>query len=97
MKKPKTALMKSLISLFLCVSMFIGSTFAWFTDGVTSSGNVIKAGTLDIEMYWTDDLNGGIWYNVEDTGKNTIFSYENWEPGYTDVKYVKLVNNGRHC
>ncbi len=94
MKQRKTALLKSGLALLLCVSMLIGSTFAWFTDSVTSSSNIIKAGKLDIEMYWTDDLNSGVWHNVEEDGKNTIFSYENWEPGYTDVKYIKLVNKG---
>ncbi len=94
MKNKKTAILKSGIALLLCISMLIGSTFAWFTDDVTVSGNIIKTGTLDIEMYWTDDLTGGQWHNVEEDGYNTIFSYDNWEPGYTEVKYIKLVNNG---
>ena len=94
MKKTKTALFHSALALLLCVSMLIGSTFAWFTDGVSSSRNVITAGNLDLEMYWTDDLNSGNWHNVEEDGHNTIFSYDNWEPGYTDVKYIKLVNAG---
>ena len=34
--------------------MLIGTTFAWFTDSVTSSSSIIKSGTLDVEMYWTD-------------------------------------------
>ena len=56
MKNKKTALAKSLLALLLCVAMLIGTTFAWFTDSVTSSGNIIKSGKLDIEMYWTDKL-----------------------------------------
>ena len=94
MKKTKSALLHSVIALLLCISMFISSTFAWFTDTVSSGKNVITAGNLDLEMYWTDDLSSGQWYNVEENGHNTIFSYENWEPGYTDVKYIKLVNAG---
>ena len=94
MKRTKTSLLKSALALLLCVSMLIGSTFAWFTDKVTSKGNIIQSGNLDIEMYWTDDLNSGNWYNVEDDAHNTIFSYDKWEPGYTDVKYIKLVNKG---
>ncbi len=94
MKKMKTSLLHSGLTLLLCVSMLIGSTFAWFSDGVSSSKNIITAGNLDLEMYWTDDLDSGRWYNVEDNGYNTIFSYDNWEPGYTDVKYIKLVNAG---
>ena len=74
--------------------MLISSTFAWFTDSVTSGSNIIKSGELGIEMYWTDDPDSGVWYNVEDPNYNTVFSYEKWEPGYTDVRYVKIVNKG---
>ena len=42
--------LKSALSLLLCVSMLIGSTFAWFTDSVTSAGNKIQAGTLDVQL-----------------------------------------------
>jgi len=94
MRKTKSALLHSAIALLLCISMLIGSTFAWFTDSVTSDKNIIQSGNLDIEMYWTDDLDSGNWYNVEEDAHNTIFSYDNWEPGYTDVKYIKLVNTG---
>ena len=39
-KSTKRALLLSALSLLMCVSMLIGSTFAWFTDSVTSSGMV---------------------------------------------------------
>ncbi|MBQ3550206.1 MAG: hypothetical protein IJA41_04430 [Clostridia bacterium] len=94
MKTRKSAFIKSVIALLICLSMLVGTTFAWFTDSVSSSKNIITAGNLDLEMYWTDDLDSNVWYNVEDANYNTIFSYDNWEPGYTDVKYIKLVNNG---
>ncbi len=93
-KNNKSALISSAVALLICFTMLIGTTFAWFTDAVVNSGNIIQAGKLDVKMYWTDDLESGVWYDVEESGKNTIFSYENWEPGYTDVKYIKLVNNG---
>lgn len=94
MKKTKTSLLHSGLALLLCISMLIGSTFAWFSDSISSGKNIITAGNLDLEMYWTDDLNSGKWHNVEENGYNTIFNYDNWEPGYTDVKYIKLVNAG---
>ena len=50
----KKALVASVLSLVLCFSMLIGTTFAWFTDSVTSAGNIIKTGNLDVEMYWAD-------------------------------------------
>jgi len=93
-KSTKRTLLTSFSSLLICMVMFIGTTFAWFTDNVTSSGNIIKSGNLDLEMYWTDDLDRGTWYDVEDPNHNTIFGYDNWEPGYTEVRYIKIVNKG---
>lgn len=93
MKSTKKLLLHSALALILCISVLIGTTFAWFTDSVTSGSNIIKSGNLDIEMYWTEDPTTG-WNNVEEDGYKTIFSYDNWEPGYTEVKYIKLVNNG---
>lgn len=94
MKNSKKMFLQSVLVLCLCVAMLIGSTFAWFSDNITSRNNVITAGNLDLKMYWTDDLDNGEWYSVEDDEHNTIFNYDNWEPGYTDVKYIKLVNVG---
>ena len=37
-KSVKRALLLSALSLLACVSMLIGSTFAWFTDSVKSKG-----------------------------------------------------------
>lgn len=50
-KNTKRALLASVLSLILCVTMLIGSTFAWFTDSVTSGKNKIVAGNLDVELY----------------------------------------------
>lgn len=94
MKDSKKALSSSILSLMLCVVMLIGTTFAWFSDKLSSGQNIIQSGNLDIEMYWTEDLESGKWFNVEDDKHNTIFNYDNWEPGYTDVKYIKIVNAG---
>ena len=53
-KSTRKALLSSAISLMLCLAMLIGTTFAWFTDSVTSAGNIIKSGKLDVEMYWAN-------------------------------------------
>ena len=47
-RSTKKALVASLLSMLLSVSMLVGSTYAWFTDSVTSGKNIIKAGNLDI-------------------------------------------------
>ena len=94
MRNSRKVFLRSMWVLILSAAMFIGTTFAWFTDNATSSSNIIKAGNLDLKMYWTDNLAGGQWYDVEDPNHNTIFNYDNWEPGYTDVRYIKIVNDG---
>ena len=93
----RNALVTSIISLLLCVSMLVGTTFAWFTDSETSAGNNIKSGTLNVEMYYADgtqpvptDATG--W---TDASTGAIFNYDLWEPGYTEVRYVKIVNAGK--
>ena len=54
MKTTQRALFSSLVALILCFSMLVGTTFAWFSDGVESGVNTIVAGNLDIELYHTD-------------------------------------------
>ena len=49
-KSTKRALLMSALALLMCVSMLIGSTFAWFTDSVTSAGNTIQSGTLKVDL-----------------------------------------------
>ena len=95
-KTTKRALISSVVALLVCFSMLIGTTYAWFTDSVTSAGNVIKTGNLDVEMYWADgtqavpsDENG--W---TDASTGAIFDYDNWEPGYIQVRHIKIANEG---
>ena len=67
-KNTKRSLLMSALALVLCVSMLVGSTFAWFTDSVTSANNIIKSGNLDVELYYnnaeTDDSVNGGWAKV---------------------------------
>ena len=95
-KGTKRSLLMSALAMLLCVSMLIGSTFAWFTDSVTSAGNIIKSGTLDVEMYWADGTKAvptadADWENAAD---GAIFKYDLWEPGYTEVRHIKIENKG---
>ena len=46
-KQTKRALLASVLSLVICAAMLVGTTFAWFTDSVTSGRNTIVAGNLD--------------------------------------------------
>lgn len=95
-KTTKRALAMSFVSVFLCVCMLVGTTFAWFTDSVTSSNNVIKSGTLDVEMSWADGTKdpGDAATTWKDASQGAIFNYDKWEPGYVEVRHIKIENKG---
>ena len=90
-KATKRALGSSVLALFLCFAMLLGSTYAWFTDSVTSANNIITAGNLDVELYWS--TNATDWKEVSD-GTNVFEDVDYWEPGKTQVVYLKVVNAG---
>lgn len=90
----KRALVVSVLSLLLCASMLIGTTFAWFTDSVESGKNIIKSGNLDVEMQYAQANEDPASANWKDASKEAIFSYDNWEPGYVDAKHIRVSNEG---
>lgn len=101
-KTTRRALFSSFMALLLCCSMLVGTTFAWFTDSVTSAGNIIKSGTLNVEMYWADgkadpDADTTVWNNADsevNPDNGTIFKNDLWEPGYAEVRHIKIKNTG---
>ncbi len=94
LKTTRGALLASIASLVICFSMLLGTTFAWFTDSVSSSGNIIQTGTLDISLEHSDAILGANDEGWVDAAAGAIFNYDKWEPGYTAVKYVKIENEG---
>ncbi|WP_457789717.1 TasA family protein [Anaeromassilibacillus sp. SJQ-5] len=93
-KHTKRALLASILSVVVCAAMLAGSTFAWFTDSVTSAGNIIKSGNLDVALEWangTEALDTATW---QDASTGAIFNYDLWEPGYTEVRHVRISNKG---
>ena len=94
-KNSKRALLMSALSLLLCVSMLVGTTFAWFTDSVTSAGNIIQSGRLDVEMNWVDGKeNPATTTAWKDASEGAIFNYDLWEPGYAEVRHIEIKNAG---
>lgn len=91
MTKTRKALLNSILSLMLCFSMLLGTTYAWFTDSVTSANNIIQSGRLKAQMEYSDDLSETGW---KDASTGAIFDYQHWEPGFTQVKYIKVKNTG---
>ncbi len=91
-KSIKRALVLSALSLLMCLSMLVGSTFAWFTDSVTSGRNKIVAGNLDVVLEYKTDWSD-TWTAVDE---NTKIFKENalYEPSYTEVVYLRVSNAG---
>ena len=97
-RSTKHSLLMSAISLLLCASMLIGTTFAWFTDSVTSTGNIIKSGTLDVSLEYIEDATKDPQLATDTEWKNAaegaIFNYSNWEPGFVQTRHIKIENEG---
>lgn len=90
-RSTKRMLLMSVISLFLCLTMFVGSTFAWFTDSVTSGNNKIVAGTLNIELYHSNSEETD--EKIEST-TDDLFPVALWEPGVATYENFTIKNEG---
>ncbi len=96
MFKHKKSLLASGLALLVCFALLMGSTFAWFTDSVTNTGNRVEAGTLAVDLLM--DKGDGNGYVSIDKGQGDIFEEDgngyNWEPGMTQVVYLAVQNQG---
>ena len=99
-KATKRALLTSVMALVMCVVMLVGTTFAWFTDTVSTGVNKIQAGNLNValEMWngekWVDAENQTLQFKVNGAipaeGTQIL-----WEPGCTyELPKLRVVNNG---
>ena len=93
-KQTRRTLVASVLALVVCAAMLIGTTFAWFTDSVTSGRNTIVAGNLDVELEYATATEGtlGGWTSVNDA--TDLFGDGLWEPGYAQVVYLRVRNAG---
>ena len=77
----------SLLCMVLCVAMFFGTTYAWFTSEVSNTGNEIYIGTLDVDLR----MNGE---SLNNSGTKVFNNTICWEPGYTALRDLSVVNEG---
>ena len=90
-KSTKRALLGSVMAMVLCLAMLVGATFAWFTDTASTGVNKIQAGNLDVVLEYSTDMEN--W--KEATSSTKLFSDNTlWEPGVTEVVYLRVKNNG---
>ncbi len=76
MTNTKKSLIFSALSLLLCCALLIGTTFAWFTDSVTNTGNTIQAGNLAINAYAYDIGEGGESFTITGVNNSGEFTFE---------------------
>ena len=83
----------SLLCLVLCVTMFFGTSYAWFTSEVENANNEIYVGTLKVGLY--KEVTGSDPVSLAGDGAPKLFNGNiHWEPGYTTLETVKVKNEG---
>lgn len=96
-KTTRRAFLSSVVSLIICLTMLIGTTFAWFTDTASTAVNTIQSGTLDVVLEMKDS--DGNWVRAEGETLNFVAADGRteilWEPGCTyETPELRIRNNG---
>ena len=92
----KKALLISTCALLFSMLMMAGSTFAWFTDSVSSGTNTITTGKLDVQLLHTNQKVT----EAKEVQQNTLlFTDEkgnsiDWEPGAVAYENFTVKNTG---
>ena len=88
----------SIISTLLSLVMLVGTTFAWFTDNLTTGVFTITAGSLAAQAsYCTELPDGGsssvdpMWLRLN-PGNTSMFGGMTFTPGTSQTAYLKLEN-----
>ena len=91
-KATRRALFTSIMALVMCLVMLVGTTFAWFTDSVTSGVNTIKSGNLDVKLSYKNTQDG----TFTEVTKNTHLFNDAalWEPGHVEYVVLTASNEG---
>ena len=93
----KKALFISTCALLFSMLMMAGSTFAWFTDSVSTGSNKITTGSLEVKLLHT---NAKVKDEAEVTQSTLLFTDENgeaisWEPGAVAYENFTVKNAGK--
>lgn len=87
----KAGLAISFILFIIWWALGTGATLAWFSDADTVR-NEFQIGLLDLDVYYKNDI---VTEYTPLKGATEVFSDEAlYEPGYTQVVYLKIDNNG---
>lgn len=94
MKAVKRSIILCALSLVLFVALLVGSTFAWFSDSITNSGNTITAGNLTAQWsYRTLNDDTAAYEPVSE--ELALFPADTvWQPGEPHGYDFKVENTG---
>lgn len=98
-KSLKSAIIASVIAMVLSVTTLFGTTFAWFTDSVTNTNNIIKSGNLDVELWHSNTCGYDETIDEEVKGDTKLFLNNDgeqilWEPGVKTDETFRIQNMG---
>ncbi len=90
-KNRKSAVSSAFLTMVLCIVMFVGSTFAWFTDNAQTGSSTVEAGILKVDLLDNMDMSlEGRALAFQNAGTNQL-----WEPGSVwTLQDVYIKNNG---
>lgn len=86
----KSALATSVCLLILWCVFGTGTSLAWFADTTPVAKNTFDIGELDLTVYHKVDGE----YDVLENDEKVFDDEALYEPGYTQVVYLKVENNG---
>ena len=87
----RIALALSLCALIVWCILGTGASLAWFTDTSPEINNIFHVAEFDLEV--SHRLTDGKWEPID--GKTDVFDDDAlYEPGYVQVVYLKVENNG---
>ena len=96
----KKLILGSIPSVMFLLSMFVSSSFAWFTDFAVNSGNRVQSGNLSVGFSASEVLNhdqsnlGGVIQDLK-VDNDPIFNLGNAaQPGDSQEKYFRIRNEG---
>ena len=91
-KSTRRALLTSALAILMCVTMLIGTTFAWFTDTASTGVNKIQAGNLKMEVSYKNTSAGE--FTVLNESTNVFKQDTLWEPGHVEYAALNVKNIG---
>lgn len=94
MKAVKRSIILCALSLALCVALLVGSTFAWFSDSITNSGNTITAGNLTAQWSYRPINDDTAAYEPVSEELALFSSDTVWQPGEPHGYDFKVENTG---